>query len=183
MASKAVEKLLKELWESQHVTEEDVLTLRELFTVVGRPISPATIQQELSEDTKFRRQSASLWRRMRKARELAEEELDSRFYTLYNSLRTLKDGEAEAQTEGLPLPVLKSQSKARKQDSPRGHFSKDLVKSHALKDPSYRQQAPWVITLKYFEGEMEDLYKAFQARHDNLSQWSNNYRRLYGEDE
>lgn len=183
MASRAVEKLLKELWETQQVNEEDVHTLRTLFEVIGRPISPATIQQELSEDTRYRAQAASLWRRLRKARELAEEELDSRFYTLYNSLRTLKDGEADAKEEGLPLPVLKSQSKARKQESPRGHFSKDLVKSHALKDPGYRQQAQWVVTLKYFEGEMEDLYKAFQARHDNLSQWSNNYRRLYGEDE
>lgn len=168
--------LLNEMWASKVINEEDYHNLVELLVVIAQPVGD--VQKELRNGGRYAAKAGHYYRYFRRLREVAEEELDGIFFNFYNSVRSEKYGEeAKAESE-LPMPVLKNLQKAKKQDAPKGHFSKDLVKCHAMKDAAYQQQMAQVIRLNYFEGELEEIKGAFAQRQADIAQWSNNNRQL-----
>lgn len=171
---KHYEELLQQMWAYQILTEEDYRNLWEVVAWCGSSVED--VQEELRVDARYRTQLGYYWRKFRHLREEAEDELEALFYNFYSSVRSTKYGEESRVEDELPMPVLKNLQKGRKQDGPKGLFSKDLVKSHALLDPTYGQLAAKVRWLKYFEGQLDELRTALTQRHACLCQWSNNNR-------
>jgi hypothetical protein len=171
---KHYEELLRQMWDYQILTDEDYRNLWSLVAWCASPVED--VQEELRVDSKYRSHAGYYWRKFRLLREEVEDELEVLFYNFYSSVRSTKYGEESRVEDELPMPVLKNLQKSRKQDAPKGLFSKDLVKSHALQDPSYVQLAARVRWMKYFEGQLDELRTALTQRHACLCQWSNNNR-------
>lgn len=171
---KHYEELLRQMWDYQVLTEEDYTLLWDLIAKCGSDV--VDVQQEFREDGRYRQQVGYYWRFFRRLREDAEAELEALFFNFYSSVRSTKYGEEAQVEDGLPMPVLKNVQKNRRQDTPKGQFSRDLVKSHALLDPTYCQIAAKVRWMSYFEGQLDELRAAFVQRHTDLCQFSNNSR-------
>lgn len=171
---KHYEELLQQMWTYQILTEEDYRNLWELVAWCASSVED--VQEELRVDAKYRTQIGYYWRKFRLLREESEDELEALFYNFYSSVRSTKYGEESRVEDELPMPVLKNLQKGRKQDGPEGRFSKDLVKSHALLDPTYGQLVAKTRWMKYFEGQLDELRTALTQRHACLCQFSNNNR-------
>lgn len=166
--------LLQQMWDYSILSDEDYKNLWFLIAKCASDVED--IQQEFKEGPRYRAQIGYYWRHVRFLREAAESELEKQFYNFYSSVRQQKYGEESRVEDDLPMPVLKNIQRTKRSESPRGQFSRDLVKSHALLDHSYNQQAIRVQWLKYFEDQLDELRTAFSQRHDSLCQWSNNHR-------
>lgn len=171
---KHYEELMKQMWSYEILSPEDYTNIWMLIAHCASPVED--VQREYKEISRYLGQAGFYWRRMRLLREEAEEELEKLFYVFYSSVRSTKYSEESRVEDELPMPVLKNIQKTRKNEAPKGAFSRDLVKSFALQDHSYCHQATRTRWLKYFEGQLEELRTAISQRQSSLDQWSNNNR-------